>query len=50
MPYRLIFKIVLVGSHVALAVVNFMDGNIKTGILGVLFAICNAIIFCWPEE
>lgn len=44
---RLIFSILLILSLLGLSACNYRDGDYKTFIVGLLFAVCNGVIFFW---
>lgn len=42
---RTVFIVCIIGGCAGLSCVDFTSGNIRTGIIGILFAIANAMIF-----
>jgi heme/copper-type cytochrome/quinol oxidase subunit 3 len=46
----LTFSILLILSLLGLAVCNYRDGDYKTFVIGLMFAVCNGVIFFWKDS
>ena len=46
---HLTFSILLILSLLGLAACNLRDGDYKTFVIGLLFAVCNCVIFFWKD-